>query len=117
MQALWSRALFEAHRVQADTTTSTADSVEQLHAAIVAMREQSTRLQLREAAVDAHLRELDERLSRLAAIEAAISRRAASTTATRKSARLIRQPTTRGVQKKRAPRRPTVRKSTKAKRR
>ena len=48
VQALWLRALFEAHRGQADTTTSTADAVKQLHTAITAMRDQAARLQRRE---------------------------------------------------------------------
>lgn len=55
VQALWSRALFEAHRVHADTTTSTADAVEQLYVTIAAMRDHAARLQQREAAVDVKL--------------------------------------------------------------
>lgn len=80
VQALWSRALFEAHRVQADTTTSTADAVEQLQAVIEALQTQAARLQQREEAVDRQLRELDERLRQVAAQERALAHR---TTATR----------------------------------
>jgi hypothetical protein len=83
VQALWSRALFEAHRVQADTTTSTADAVEQLGAAINALQTQAARLQQREAAVDRQLRELDERLRRVATQEAALAPRPAGRPAPR----------------------------------
>jgi Plasmid replication region DNA-binding N-term len=84
VQALWSRALFEAHRVQADTTTSTADAVEQLRAAINALQTQAARLQQREAAVDRQLGELDERLRRVAAQETALAPRTAATRASRR---------------------------------
>ena len=117
VQALWSRALFEAHRVQADTATSTADAVEQLHATIMALRDQAARLQQREAAVDGQLRELDERLSRVAATEAAIARRTERKPAPRKSARSVRPSTKRRAPKKRQIRHVTGRKSAKVKRR
>lgn len=81
VQALWSRALFEAHRVQADTTTSTADAVEQLQAVIKTLQTQSARLQQREEAVDRQLRELDERLRQVAAEETALAHRPAATRA------------------------------------
>ena len=81
VQALWSRALFEAHRVQADTTTSTADAVEQLQAVIKTLQTQSARLQQREEAVDRQLRELDERLRQVAAEETALAHRSAATRA------------------------------------
>jgi len=77
VQALWSRALFEAHRVQADTTTSTADAVEQLRAVIEALQTQAARLQQREEAVDRQLRELDERLRQVAVQETALTHRTA----------------------------------------
>ena len=81
VQALWSRALFEAHRVQADTTTSTADAVEQLQAVIETLQTQSARLQQREEAVDRQLRELDERLRQVAVEETALAHRSAVTRA------------------------------------
>ena len=59
VQALWSRALFEAHRVRADAR-STADALEQLNDAISALRDQAARLQEREAVLDAELHALHE---------------------------------------------------------
>ena len=81
VQALWSRALFEAHRVQADTTTSTADAVEQLQGVIEALRTQAARLQQREEAVDRQLRELDERLRHVAVEETSLAHPTAATRA------------------------------------
>jgi hypothetical protein len=81
VQALWSRALFEAHRVQADTTTSTADAVEQLQGVIEALRTQAARLQQREEAVDRQLRELDARLRHVAVEETSLAQRPAATRA------------------------------------
>jgi hypothetical protein len=51
VQALWSRVLFEAHRVRADAR-STADALEQLDEAIKALRERTASLEKREAALD-----------------------------------------------------------------
>jgi plasmid replication DNA-binding protein KfrA len=105
VQALWSRALFEAHRVQADTTTSTADAVEQLQAVIEALQTQAARLQQREEAVDRQLRELDERLRQVAAQETAFAHRTAATRApprsrthSRKARRKSTPPTKRKAQ-------------------
>ena len=92
VQALWSRALFEAHRVQADTTTSTADAVEQLRAVIEALQNQAARLQEREEAVDRQLRELDERLQRVAAQEAARAHPMAATQTPRRRPRSKKAP-------------------------
>jgi len=58
VQALWSRALFEAHRVRADAR-STADALEQLDEAIKALHERTARLAAREAALDEERRALD----------------------------------------------------------
>lgn len=105
VQALWSRALFEAHRVQADTTTSTADAVEQLRAVIEALQAQAARLQQREEAVDRQLRELDERLRQVAVEETSLAHLTAATRApprsrthSRKAHRKSAPPTKRKVQ-------------------
>ncbi len=58
VQALWSRALFEAHRVRAEARSS-ADALEQLDEAIKALRERTARLEKREAALDEERRDLD----------------------------------------------------------
>jgi len=92
VQALWSRALFEAHRVQADTTTSTADAVEQLQAVIEALRTQAARLQQREEANDRQLRELDSRLQRVAAQEAALAHQMAATKTPRRRSQSQKAP-------------------------
>ena len=93
-------SLFEAHRVRADTTISTADAVEQLHVTIAAMRDQAARLQQREAAVDAKLRELDARLRQIGSAETATARRRKNTLAPGKSTRTVRPPPKRKAQKK-----------------
>jgi len=54
---LWSRALFEAHRVRADAR-STADVLEQLNQAIQDLRNREARFAKREAALEAELRQL-----------------------------------------------------------
>jgi len=107
VQALWSRALFDAHRVQADTTTSTADAVEQLQAVIEALQTQAARLQQREEAVDRQLRELDERLRQVAAEQTALAHRTAATRAPPRSRTHSRK-----ARRKSAP--PTKRKARKA---
>jgi hypothetical protein len=63
VQALWSRALFEAHRVRADAR-STADALEQLNEAIQDLRNRAARLAKREAALDAELRDLKKQRRR-----------------------------------------------------
>ena len=65
VQALWSRALFEAHRVRADAR-STSDALEQLNEDIHALHARTARLEEREAALDAELRSLDQQRRRLA---------------------------------------------------
>jgi hypothetical protein len=64
VQALWSRALFEAHRVRADAR-STSDALEQLNEAIHALHARTARLEEREATLDAELRALDQQRRRL----------------------------------------------------
>lgn len=59
VQALWSRALFEAHRVRADAH-STADALEQLTNAVDGLRARSIRLEEREATLDAEIRRLKQ---------------------------------------------------------
>lgn len=79
VQALWSRALFEAHRVRADAP-SAATALDQLNAAISELRERSARLQEREAELDAQLRELDEHRRRFVSAGLTIAQRAAART-------------------------------------
>lgn len=76
VQALWSRALFEAHRVRADSP-SAAEALNQLSAAISELRDHAARLQAREAEVDAQLRGLDEQRRRLGVVESKLTRRQA----------------------------------------
>jgi hypothetical protein len=64
VQALWSRALFEAHRVRGDAR-STSEALEQLNEAIHALHARTARLDEREAALDAELRALDQQRRRL----------------------------------------------------
>lgn len=64
VQALWSRALYEAHRVRADAR-STVDALEQLDEAIKALHERTARLEKREAALDDERREFEHRRRRL----------------------------------------------------
>ncbi len=63
VQALWSRALFEAHRVRADARSS-ADALEQLNEAINALHDRTARLEKREVALDAELRNLERQRRR-----------------------------------------------------
>jgi Plasmid replication region DNA-binding N-term len=63
VQALWSRALFEAHRVR-DDSPSGAEALNRLNATITELRNQMDRLQARESLLDAQLRELDRRRRR-----------------------------------------------------
>jgi Plasmid replication region DNA-binding N-term len=74
VQALWSRALFEAHRVSAEST-STVDAVEQLNAALREWQSQLARLQQREALLDEQLRELHAERRRIDQAAAALTRR------------------------------------------
>jgi hypothetical protein len=74
VQALWSRALFEAHRVRADSP-SAANALEALNAAVADLRDQAARLEVREAQVDARLRELDDKRLELREMESALLRR------------------------------------------
>jgi hypothetical protein len=76
VQALWSRALFEAHRVRADAR-STADVLEQLQAAIRALHDQAARLREREANLDVQQRQLDDRLQAMNDAKIASVRRSA----------------------------------------
>lgn len=54
VQALWSRALFEAHRVR-DESRSAADALEELNALAAELRRRLAQMQEREAALDAEL--------------------------------------------------------------
>lgn len=74
MQALWSRALFEAHRVRADARSS-ADVMEQPQAAIADLQAIIERLRERESDLDARKRELDKRRQAVNAAESALKRR------------------------------------------
>jgi len=64
VQALWSRALFEAHRVREDAR-STADALEQLDALTTQLRGQLATLQSREAALEAERRALERERRKL----------------------------------------------------
>jgi len=77
MQALWSRALFEAHRVRADAL-STADALEQLNKAIQQLHNRAVRLEEREAALDAELRQLNQQCRRRPSSRAEVVIRPAS---------------------------------------
>jgi hypothetical protein len=74
VQALWSRALFEAHRVRADAPSAT-QAIDRLNSAILDLRDQAARLQAREDQMDAQLRDLDAQRRRLVEAEAALARR------------------------------------------
>ena len=67
VQALWSRALFEAHRVRAEST-STVDAVEQLTATLRDLQALVARLEEREAQLDEQLRALDHQRRRIATV-------------------------------------------------
>jgi uncharacterized coiled-coil protein SlyX len=54
VQALWSRALFEAHRVR-DESRSAADALEELNTLAAELRRRLVQMQEREAALDAAL--------------------------------------------------------------
>lgn len=88
VQALWSRALFEAHRVRADAR-SASDALEQLNEAIHALHARTVRLEQREAALDAELRALDQQRRGLADDDS----RAAIPRARPKQPRAVRQST------------------------
>ena len=91
VQALWSRALFEAHRVRADAPSS-LDALEQLNSAINELRDQAARLQEREASLDAQQRELDERRRQISIVEVTLARRSEARPAARRSARTPSRP-------------------------
>ena len=97
MRSLWSRALFEAHRVRADTPSET-EALDQLHSAIADLRDQAAKLQAREAHLDAQGRELDQRRRRLAETESLLARRLAAVTSRRRAA--VALPKRRTVKKK-----------------
>jgi hypothetical protein len=79
VQALWSRALFEAHRARADAH-STTDALEHLTEAINALHERTARLEEREVALDAEFRDLDQQRRRLQVAESPLARRALTRT-------------------------------------
>jgi hypothetical protein len=82
VQALWSRALFEAHRVSAEST-STVDAVEQLNATLREFQSQLARLKQREALLDEQLQKIQNERRRIAV--AARARPARPQPAVRKS--------------------------------
>jgi hypothetical protein len=77
VQALWSRALFEAHRVHADAP-SAAQALDRLNVAIAELRDQSARLQARENKLDEQLRDVDQQRRRLTAAESALAGRSSA---------------------------------------
>ncbi|MCC6197552.1 MAG: DNA-binding protein [Burkholderiales bacterium] len=90
VQALWSRALFEAHRVRADAR-STADALEQLDEAIKALHERTARLDAREAALDEEQHALDQ-LRRNLEAATTVPRERSSTRTTASAPRRRKQP-------------------------
>lgn len=102
VHALWSRALFEAHRVRAEAR-STSDALEQLNAGIEELRERLAALQLREAELDRERRELARERRGLAEFGAQAPRQASRrrATAARKGSDRRRPPTPRRSPKRR----------------
>jgi len=100
VQALWSRALFEAHRVRSDTS----DAIDPLTEAIHALSRQEARLREREADLDTLIRDLEDRRERLAAAEAAVTRRATAPSYIKEAApssrRTRRKPSLRTLKKR-----------------
>lgn len=68
VQALWSRALFEAHRVRSDAL-SPSEVLEQLYAAIAELNARLAAVQAREAELETERRVLAKERRRLAALE------------------------------------------------
>lgn len=85
LQALWSRALFEAHRVRADAPSS-SDALDQLRSAIRELYDLTARLQAREM-------DLDARERRITAAETTLARRSGARPKTRRTTRALRMPT------------------------
>lgn len=75
VQALWSRALFEAHRVRADAQ-SPSEVLEQLNAAIAELNARLAVVQAREAELESERRALARERRRLAALESKTPRTA-----------------------------------------
>jgi hypothetical protein len=96
MEALWARALFEAHRVKADAPDS-RDA--QLVTATNAVRQIAARLEQREAQLDEALRSLDEQRARL---DALIASAAAAPVREARSTRKLRSPPPRTHGRKRS---------------
>lgn len=90
VQALWSRALFEAHRVRADAQ-SPSELLEQLNSAIAELNARLAVVQVREAELESERRALARERRRLAALASKAARpaprrrRAAPKRATRKA--------------------------------
>lgn len=109
VQALWSRALFEAHRVRADAR-STADALEQLNEAIHALHARTARLEEREAALDAELRNMDDQRRRLTELESSLRRRSPA-----QRRPVAQSPSSRRARKRPAPARNAAKQRTKPK--
>lgn len=73
VQALWSRALFEAHRVRADAQ-SPSEVLEQLNTTITELNARLAVVQAREAELEAERRALARERRRLAALESKTAR-------------------------------------------
>lgn len=97
VQALWSRALFEAHRVRSDAQ-SPSEVLEQLNAAIAELNARLAVVQAREAELETERRALARERRRLTALEsrtarAPLRRRRAAPKRATKKASTRRRPT------------------------
>lgn len=96
VQALWSRALFEAHRVRTDAQ-SPSEVLEQLNATITELNARLAVVQAREAELEAERRALSRERRRLAALKSkparATRRRQAAPKRAKKKVSSRRRPT------------------------
>jgi len=72
VQALWSRALFEAHRVRDDGPAG-VDQIERVNELVGQLRVQTSRLQEREARLEELSRALEAQKKRLSALESKLT--------------------------------------------
>jgi len=77
VQALWSRALFEAHRVRDDGPAG-VDQIERVNELLEQLRAQTSRLQEREARLEQRSLALEAQKKRLSALESRLTSRPAA---------------------------------------